>query len=146
MRLGDFFNGDLVRKAAERNVEPGNVIVCNIPLIDHPKFLVPLSRRDNLVGGILINSNINWNVNSTTELAELQYPVLRRNNMFLDHDSFADCSQLFPQSYDALVDQLVSNSYTHIGKLVEDDLSEILRLVTASPTITKAELIRYGFV
>ena len=60
------------------------------------KFFVVLGfdEQGNIYGGILFNSKINQNL--PTLIKEYHMPILAKDYPFLTHDSFLNCTKIFP--------------------------------------------------
>jgi hypothetical protein len=97
--------------------------------------------NNGVVGSLLINSEINTNVNRTKELLDCQYPLTGSDYDFLDHDSFLNCSKIFP------LDKIkIRNKAKEVGELNSRDKALVIDHVKNSEVISMKEKKRYKIV
>jgi hypothetical protein len=77
--------------------------------------------------GFFVNSTINPFTSKHPELLACQVPLKASDYRFLQHDSYLDCSQLFPFDSDELLDGR--------GSVTEQTKAEVKRAVAGAVTI-----------
>ncbi len=93
----------------------------------------------NLIGGLVINSNINHKLPAT--ITDYQLPVTVKQCPFLKHDSFVNCSQLIR------AEKSKFNKSTYRGRISDDDLmAQIIETVKESPTANGKMLKDFGII
>src|SRR5207237_1330826 len=71
---------------------------------------------------ICINSEINFNVIGSQMLLDLQYHLTAEGNAYIDHDSFADCSELHIMKIRSLTGAVVNDTTSVLGEVSASDL------------------------
>jgi hypothetical protein len=146
--LGDFFTQDFKEKIADSSMHIGSVIRCYTTQTTPPKekrfIILGRDSTNNYIGTIFINSNVNWNVINSQELLELQYPVKKDGNDYLDWDSFVDCSKLIKLEYEYVKNAIVAKPGCVLGTVKQADLEIIYTLVKSSTNISPIELKNIG--
>lgn len=103
------------------------------------KFFVVLGfdGSGNVIGGLVINSKINYNLPSS--VTDYQLPVTVQQCPFLQHDSFVNCSHLITAGRNRFgVD-------TYRGSIEDEELlGMIVDTVRESPTVNKKLLKEFG--
>lgn len=93
----------------------------------------------NIIGGLVINSNINYNL--PTSVTDYQLPVTTSQLPFLHHNSFVNCSHLIVASRDKFT------SDTYRGAVEDAELMDlIVGTVKESPTVSKKLLKEFGII
>lgn len=130
---------------AVKELTPGMVIRIYDPVADKEKWLLILGIEDGnvLTGVVRINTDINFNVNHSKELQDLQYPLSKKDNGFLKWDSHVDCSNLFDRKYDELLKHVTQNPEELKGTVTNRDFDLITGAVKESPTITPKKLKQF---
>lgn len=145
--LGDFFPDKLKKNFAEQNITVGTVIKCFVRNTNPPKekrfVVLGIDTNGNLIGVVYINSDINWKVIRTEELAQLQHFVTKENNDYLDWDSYIDCSDLFELSYEEVNTSIQNKPQNVLGTVDANDLKTIKEHVKKSPKIKPKLLKKY---
>ena len=94
--LADFFSDDLRKDFSQRNVKVGSVLRLKVEDTKPPKVKIFIIIGQNIEGFSLatlyINTDINFNINFSQELIDLQIPISKKDYSFLDHNSYVDCS------------------------------------------------------
>lgn len=148
--LGDFFGDEFKKNFAKQNITAGSVVKCFVKNTNPPKekrfVVLGFAGNGNLIGVVFINSNINWNVIRTTELAQLQHYVKKEGNDFLDWDSYIDCSELVELPYDDVYLSLQENPQNILGKVQYDDLLTIKENIIKSPKTRPKVLKNYNLL
>ena len=100
--LGDLL-GNMADKLAQDNLNVGDVHLLNLDQKNgitpkagdatRNKFFIILGfdNEGNVIGGLVINSNINYNLPAT--VTDYQLPVTVEQFSFLEHNSFINCSK-----------------------------------------------------
>lgn len=145
--LGDFFSDDLKKNFAKQNITIGTVIKCFVKNTNPPKekrfVVLGIDTNGDLIGAVFINSDINWNVIRTQELAQLQHYVIKDENEYLDMDSYIDCSDLFELSYNDVYASIQNKPQSVLGTVSSDDLKTIKEHIKISPKIKPKLLKKY---
>ncbi|MBQ7868889.1 MAG: hypothetical protein IJ355_00935 [Prevotella sp.] len=105
------------------------------------KFFVVLGfdKDGNVIGGLVINSNINYRLPSI--ITDYQLPVSIKQCPFLKHNSFVNCSRLIT----ANKNKFGKNTYR--GKINNKELMEqIVDTLKESPTTNKKILKDFGII
>ena len=105
------------------------------------KFFIVLGfdRYGNVIGGLVINSNINYKLPSL--ITDYQLPVSVTQCPFLEHDSFVNCSRLITAGRDKF------GRNTFRGRITDSELMEqIVNTVKESPTANKKMLKDFGII
>lgn len=105
------------------------------------KFFLVLGfdKDGNIIGGLVINSNINTKLPS--RITDYQLPVSVEQCPFLEHNSFVNCSRLITASRSKF------GRTTYRGKIDDGELMEqIVNTVKESPTANKKMLKNFGII
>lgn len=105
------------------------------------KFFVVLGfdKEGNVIGGLVINSNINHRLPST--ITDYQLPVTVEQCPFLKHNSYVNCSRLITAERNKF------DMSTYRGEIQDCDLMEqIVGTVKESPTASKKMLKDFGII
>ena len=100
---------------------------------------VILDNEGNVIGGLVINSNINYNL--PTSVTDYQLPVTVEQFSFLEHNSFINCSKII------VAKRSKFNKNTYRGAISDAEMMEqIINTVKESPTISKKQLREFGII
>lgn len=105
--------------------------------------MLGIDSAGNLIGVVFINSEINWNVIRTQELAQLQHYVTKDENDYLDWDSYIDCSDLFELPYNDVYTSIQNKPQSVLGVVSSDDMKTIKEHIKNSPKIKPKLLKKY---
>lgn len=137
--LGDAFPPEWRENLANENLKVGAVIKLKVPDTTPPKIkrlvVVGIDNTKVLLATIFINTEININVLNTPELQNLQYELTKTNCPYLDYNSFADCSKIRERNYSDILDFIKKNPGSHLGQLLDEDLSKVKALIKSARTI-----------
>jgi hypothetical protein len=111
--------------------------------IERTKYFVIVGQDMNngLVGSLLVNSNVNINVISTKELLDCQFPLQKEDYVFLTHNSYVDCSELFEMDKIKIIKR-----GSEEGELTEKDKMLIMEHLCQSEVISVKLKKRYKIV
>ncbi len=148
MNLGELFPENMKSNFVNQNLQVGKVLKCFVEFTTPPKekrfVILGVNEEKELLGVVLINSEINFNVMHTPILEGLQYELKSKNNDFLEHDSFIDCSQLHKISHERLKEVLQNDMQNILGEIKQQDLINVITLVQNAPTILPKTLKMFG--
>lgn len=149
-RIGDFA-GDFADRFLRNNIKIGDV---HMLILDRSNGITPkdgketrskffivlgFDRYGNVIGGLVINSNINYKLPSL--ITDYQLPVSVTQCPFLEHDSFVNCSRLITAGRDKF------GRNTFRGRITDSELMEqIVNTVKESPTANKKMLKDFGII
>jgi len=148
IKLGNLL-GDIGDKITQDNLKVGNVYLLNLDEINgitpkdgnatRNKFFIVLGfdNKGNVIGGLVINSNINHKLPST--ITDYQLPITVEQCPFLKHNSFVNCSKIIV----ANKTKFTKESYR--GEISDPELMGlIINTVKESPTISRQQLNTFG--
>ena len=106
-----------------------------------PKFFVIVGFDDqgNIYGGVVFDSEINRDYISH-EFEDFFLPISKSKYPFLSHDSYIDCRKMKPSRLESLLEG------DYCGNILEDDFSNIVKLLKISPMETYVRLCAYGLM
>lgn len=104
------------------------------------KFFVVLGfdEQGNVYGGILVNSKINQNL--PTLIKEYHMPILAKDYPFLTHDSFLNCTKIFPATSTHLM------KGEKLGTINTTDFELICNTVCSYPDANPHKLKIFGLI
>ncbi len=105
-------------------------------------FVVVGKTKDgNILGFVLINSNINRNL--SVKLQHLHYPIKKDDYGFLEHDSFIYCGELKEMTTDKF-----SSLYEgdRCGMIHADDMYHVIESLKESTIETPKHLKKFGLL
>lgn len=147
--LGDFFSDDLRKDFSRRNVKVGSVLKLKVKDTNPPKVKIFIIIGQNIeefsLATLYINTDINFNINFSQELINLQIPISKNDYCFLDHDSFVDCSKLMFKERSEIERILSQRPDAFIDELDEEQISFFKEIIKKSTTIKGKIKKRYGF-
>lgn len=148
--LGDLL-GNIADKLAQDNLNIGDVHLLNLDQNNgitpkagdntRNKFFIILGfdTDGNVIGGLVINSNINYNL--PTSVTDYQLPVTVEQAPFLEHNSFINCSKII------VAKRSKFNKSTYRGAIYDTEIMElIINTVKESPTVNKKQLKEFGII
>jgi hypothetical protein len=146
MKIGDLIP-TLQDDFADSSLVTGSVIKMHVNHTNPPKtkILIIVGKNDtDLLAAVIVNSNINFKAIRNQVVIDMQYPIQRINNSFLNYDSFVDCTDYFSYSLQAIREKFKSKSCYFMGQIATNDLQEILSLLSKSSIITPIKLRQIG--
>lgn len=123
------------------NLDGGNGITPKNGDISRDKFFIVLGFDDkgNVIGGVVINSNINYNLPAS--ITDYQLPVKVKQFPFLRYNSFINCSNL------VIASRAKFSMSTYRGEVSDKDTLElIVGTVRESPMINKKQLKEFRII
>lgn len=106
--------------------------------------MVGISYDKIFYASIFLNSEVNVNIFSTTALKDLHIELKAEDRTYLDHDSFADCSQIQKRKA-AWLFEIISNDPSKIlGELSKDDLKLLKEKIKSATTLSPAIKKMFG--
>lgn len=148
--LGDIL-GDVGDKLAQDNIKVGNVYLISLDQqsgitpkngdLTRDKFFIVLGfdNEGNVIGGLVINSKINYNLPSS--VTDYQLPIKVEQCPFLKYNSFVNCSKI-----------IVANKAKFIKNTYRAEISDpefidlLINTVKESPTVNTKLLKRFGLI
>lgn len=148
-KLGDFFSDDLRKNFSQRNVKVGSVLKLKVEDTKPPKVKFFIIIGQNIEGFSLatlyINSDINFNVNFSQDLIDLQVPISKEDYNFLEHNSYVDCSKLMFKDREEIESILSRRPEAFVDELNNKQISYLKEVIKKSTTIKGKIKKRYGF-
>ncbi|MDX8552181.1 hypothetical protein MK851_00885 [Tenacibaculum sp. 1B UA] len=149
-KISDFLpkGSELNKKTTYTSLEKGTVLRMFVDDTDPPKIkrFIVLGLHENKIalGTLFINSDLNKNINYSTELQSLQYELKSQDNTFLTHDSFVDCSTIQQRENEDVLKKVNEDNSKIIGYLNPDTFEDIRKTVIKSETIRGKHKKRFG--
>jgi hypothetical protein len=140
-KISDFLPDDseLNKETTFEKLEKGTVLRMFVNDTNPPKikWLIVLGLHENklALGTLFINTDINKNINYSTELQNLQYELKSQDNTFLKHDSFVDCSTIQHRENDDILSKVNNDNNKIVGYLDPNTFEEVRKTVIKSETI-----------
>ena len=148
--LGDIL-GDVGDKLAQDNIKVGNVYLINLDQqngitpkngdLTRDKFFIVLGfdQEGNVIGGLVINSKINYNLPSS--VTDYQLPIKVEQCPFLKYNSFVNCSKII------VANKAKFTKNTYRGEISDPEFIDLLiNTVKESPTVNTKLLKRFGLI
>ena len=148
--LGDIL-GDVGDKLAQDKIKVGNVYLINLDQqngitpkngdLTRDKFFIVLGldNEGNVIGGLVINSKINYNLPSS--VTDYQLPIKVEQCPFLKYNSFVNCSKII------VANKAKFTKNTYRGEISDPEFIDLLiNTVKESPTVNTKLLKRFGFI
>ena len=148
--LGDILE-DVGDKLAQNNIKVGNVYLISLDQqsgitpkngdLTRDKFFVVLGfdNEGNVIGGLVINSKINYNLPSS--VTDYQLPIKVEQCPFLKYNSFVNCSKII------VANKAKFTKNTYRGEISDPEFIDLLiNTVKESPTVNTKLLKRFGLI
>ena len=148
--LGDIL-GDVGDKLTQDKIEVGSVYLISLDQqngitpknsdLTRDKFFIVLGfdQEGNVIGGLVINSNINYNLPSS--VTDYHLPIKVEQCPFLKHNSFVNCSKII------VANKTKFTKKTYRGEITDPELMElIVNTVKDSPTVNAKQLKIFGLI
>lgn len=145
--LSDQFPDAFRQSYVDGKIVIGSVFKIFLPFTKPPKekiiIIIGFEESKTYIGVTIINSHININVIRSEELKLYQYLLRKDSNVYLDHDSYADCLGIYPIKYQTIRELLLKNPKAYLGQVKPDDLQRIIDMILSAPTIDPIDLKRF---
>lgn len=148
--LGDIL-GDVGDKLAQDKIKVGNVYLINLDQqngitpkngdLTRDKFFIVLGfdNEGNVIGGLVINSKINYNL--PLSVTDYQLPIKVEQCPFLKYNSFVNCSKII------VANKAKFTKNTYRGEISDPEFIDLLiNTVKESPTVNTKLLKRFGLI
>lgn len=148
--FGDLL-GNMADKLTQDSINIGDVHLLNLDQNNgitpkngdatRNKFFIVLGfdNEGNVIGGLVINSKINYNL--PPSVTDYQLPVTVEQFPFLEHNSFINCSKIIVAKKNKF------NKTTYRGEISDTEMMElIINTVKESPTVSKMQLKEFGII
>lgn len=146
--LSDFLPDKLKNEFADQNLKVGTVIRKLAKDTTPPKkkrfIIIGIDRDKVKIGTVYINTDLNTNVFRNDYLKSLQIKIRAKDNTFIEHDSYVDCSEIYEKEYIDLYEYISHNPNEVLGSADEKDMINILTAIKTSRTIEPKNKKRYG--
>ena len=143
--------GDVGDKLAQDNIKVGNVYLINLDQqngitpkngdLTRDKFFIVLGfdNEGNVIGGLVINSKINYNLPSS--VTDYQLPIKVEQCPFLKYNSLVNCSKII------VANKAKFTKNTFRGEISDPEFIDLLiNIVKESPTVNTKLLKRFGLI
>lgn len=143
--------GDVGDKLAQDNIKVGNVYLINLDQqngitpkngdLTRDKFFIVLGfdNEGNVIGGLVINSKINYNLPSS--VTDYQLSIKVEQCPFLKYNSFVNCSKII------VANKAKFTKNTFRGEISDPEFIDLLiNTVKESPTVNTKLLKRFGLI
>ena len=150
IKLGKIL-ADIGNKLTQDNIKIGNVYLLNLNENNgitpkdgdstRNKFFIVLGfdNDGNVIGGLVINSNINNKLPST--ITDYQLPITVEQCPFLNHNSFINCSKII------IANRTKITMQSYRGEISDPELMKLIfDTVKESPTINQKQLETFGII
>lgn len=148
--LGDIL-GDVGDKLTQDKIEVGSVYLISLDQqngitpknsdLTRDKFFIVLGfdQEGNVIGGLVINSNINYNLPSS--VTDYHLPIKVEQCPFLKHNSFVNCSKII------VANKTKFTKKTYRGEITDPELLNlIINTVKDSPPVNTKQLKIFGLI
>ena len=148
--LGDILE-DVGDKLAQDNIKVGNVYLISLDQqsgitpkngdLTRDKFFIVLGfdNEGHVIGGLVINSKINYNLPSS--VTDYQLPIKVEQCPFLKYNSFVNCSKII------VANKAKFTKNTYRGEISDPEFIDLLiNTVKESPTVNTKLLKRFGLI
>lgn len=106
-------------------------------------IVVGISKDTVFTCSVFINSEIHPFIARNQKLFSLQIRILKSDNPFLDHDSYASCNTPIKSSAINVQNKITDKSCRVIGKICEKDVAIITSTLVYSGVLTPEEIELY---
>lgn len=104
------------------------------------------NKKINSVGLLFINSDMTKNAFKNRNLRRLHLLLESKKRIYLDHDSYLDCSRLNERSYEELLKKCIADINIYLGSFSNTDIAKAQKLVELAKTISRILKRRYGLI
>ncbi|MDR3180858.1 MAG: hypothetical protein LBT61_02895 [Prevotellaceae bacterium] len=138
--LADALPENLKQGFAERNITIGSVIKIYDKIAKKEKWHLIVGISDNklLTASVRINSNLNTNC-IPASLRVYHFHITKKENLFLEHDSYVDCSKLLIHEIKDFISCIKSNAGNLLGQMPEKELDHVRATIAICPVIAQKQ-------
>lgn len=145
--------GDLLPQNLKQQVIAGNLKVGSVFRVFDNSTTPPKIKRFIVVGvsddkvifaTVFINTDINPHLFPTQELKNLHLPLDAAGRVYLEHNSFADCSQILEKPVAEIQKAYEKDMTSHLGDLSDEDLKAVKKIIKETRTISIRKKKQYG--
>ena len=144
--IGDSLSNSDKEALFKSNFKKGDVFATDFAKVDdHQKYfiVVGLSPEKTYTCTVFINSRIHPSILRKSEIANLQIPITKIKNTFLNHDSFVCCSDYTLINFEKIEHLKNEGKCRVLGTLHEEDLNIVTKTIIDSGLLTPDELKLY---
>jgi len=121
-------------------LQPGSVLGLLQPVAGKFKFHVTISIAEQRSVGFIINTRPSRFIMVRPELVRRQVPLLLEQHPFMKHDSFIACHDTVKlPTRDELIDMLILQRASHLGRVASAIHAEIAFAAAGSPLIAERD-------
>lgn len=133
------------KQLIRQSINVGDVFLKKFAEAAHDKFFIiaGISKEKIYICSVFINSNIHPSVINKPNIHKLHIPLLKSQNDFLSHDSYANCSYPIPLDVDKITDGIINSSCKVIGNINQTDLGFIQKAIVGSGLLSEDEITLY---
>lgn len=148
MNFSDFFSDQTKKEFAKRSIDLGKALLVEIPNfnLSYKKYWIVIAINQDLVAGVIINTEINTNVAWNEELKKLHLLIKQEEHSFLSYDSYIDCSKMQKIKFQEICQAIVKNPQIVVGNITEELLRSIHITITHAKTISIKDKKEFGFL
>ncbi|MDI6050923.1 hypothetical protein QLS31_13890 [Flavobacterium sp. XS2P24] len=141
----DLLGSGQIQKLFNVGLGKGDVFISDFEGIDHLKMfiVIGISKNTVLTCSVFINSEVHPFIARNQELLSLQIPILKSDNPFLNHDSYASCNSPIKSSTTNIQNKITDKSCRVIGKICEKDVTTITATLVNSGVLSPEEIELY---
>lgn len=134
----------------DKIIKPGAAFRLHVNNTNPPKIkrfiIVGITKDCKNIGFVFINSKINKQIFHTKHLQDLHLHFIANNRHFLDHDSFVDCSKIYPIKRDVFKTKFLINTNIYLSQLSSSDISLIINTIRSAKTISIDEKKQFNIL
>jgi hypothetical protein len=136
--LADALPENLKQVFAERHINAGSVIKIYDRIAKKEKWHLIVGVSDNkiLTASVRINSDLNTNC-IPNSLRTYHLYITKKENPFLDHDSYVDCSKLLIRDTKDFISCIKNNAGNLLGQMPAKKLDHIRATIAICPVIAQ---------
>ena len=146
--IGDKFPHSHRESFCNQNIKLGAVFRLYTSLTTPAKVkrfvIIGIKKEINSIGLLFINSHLSNNILKNKYLQRFHHPLEEKGRDFLDQNSYLDCSQLYENNYDILLNKCIADINIYLGAFNNTDLAIAQNHVKSAKTIKRRLKRRYG--
>ncbi|RJQ58924.1 MAG: hypothetical protein C4530_09880 [Desulfobacteraceae bacterium] len=141
-KLGDYFPQAQIQTHVRSILVKGAVLKLHSIDIHNPKIkrliIIGRSHSEDDLGKVFINTG--------PQAPASQIFLSKSGRPYLDHDSYVDCSRIYPDSFNEVFSRVQSDLSSYLGKVTDEDIALIIKTLSEAKTISKMEKTKFGIV